>query len=113
MILRKTLQKFFHLHEVAWEIFMIVLAVCFVIMGFLPDWIDFSESSLETLMIVDWSITFFFILEFAVRIGIAPSKKKYLKDHWLDLIALIPSVRWFRLCGRLCGLLFFDCYLRA
>ena len=97
MRLRKSLQNFFHLHEVAWEIFMIVLAVCFVIMGFLPDWIDFSESNLKIIMFVDWSITFFFVLEFAVRISIALSKKAYMRDHWLDLIALVPSVRWFRI----------------
>ena len=97
MILRKTLQNFFNIHEVAWEIFMIVLAVLFVITGFLPDWINLSESNLETLMIADWTITSFFVLEYAVRIGISPSKKDYLKDHWLDLLALVPSVRWFRL----------------
>jgi voltage-gated potassium channel len=97
MTLRKKIQDFFDLHEVAWEIFMIVLAVIFVIIGFLPDWFNFSESSLQNLLIADWTITCFFVLEFALRIGIAQSKKIYLKAHWLDLIALVPNVRWFRL----------------
>ncbi len=97
MRIRKTLQNFFTLHEVAWEIFMIVLAVIFVITGFLSDWIDLSSSNLETLTIADWAITCFFVVEFALRISIAQSKRVYLKEHWLDLIALIPVVRWFRL----------------
>jgi voltage-gated potassium channel len=97
MMVRKQLQTFFNKHEVAWEIFMIVLAIGFVIIGFLPDWFAFSEGELETLNIVDWGLTGFFALEFLVRISIALSKLEYLKSHWLDLIAIIPAVRWFRL----------------
>ena len=97
MALRKFLQTFFDKHEVAWEIFMMVLAVIFVAIGFLPDFISFSENILNALNILDWSITGLFTLEFITRITIADSKKDYLKDHWLDLIALAPGVRWFRL----------------
>lgn len=97
MSVRRAVNHFFEVHEAAWEIFMIVLAVIFVVIGFLPDWINFSPSALNTLSIVDWAITIFFVLEFIVRFTAAYSRKGYLKEHWLDLLAIIPLVRWVRI----------------
>jgi hypothetical protein len=53
MPLRRAINRFFEVHEVAWEIFMIILAVIFVVIGFLPDWTQLSPSALNILSIID------------------------------------------------------------
>jgi voltage-gated potassium channel len=45
------------------------------------------------------TITAIFVAEFAVRFYAAPSRWHYLKYHWIDLIAVLPSVRYLRLLG--------------
>jgi voltage-gated potassium channel len=89
-------QEFFDNHEAAWEIFMIFLAVIFVAIGFLPDYWEQAIGT-DTLDLIDWGLTGFFALEFIVRFTVSPWKKKYLKGHWVDLIAIIPFARWLRL----------------
>ena len=96
MSIRKAINRFFEVHEAAWEIFMIILAVIFVLIGFLPDWMHISTSALKIVSGVDWGITILFILEFIVRFSAAYSHRGYLKEHWLDLLAIIPLVRWLR-----------------
>jgi len=61
MSIRRAINRFFEVHEVAWEIFMIVLAVIFVVIGFLPDWTQLSPATLDTLSQVDWAITIIFV----------------------------------------------------
>lgn len=94
--MRKLIERFFDKHEVSWEVFMIVLAIVFVVIGYLPDYMDFSPESLDVLDNLDLGITAFFALEFIIRLLIASSRKGYLKGHWLDLIAIMPVVRWLR-----------------
>ncbi|MGI2335142.1 MAG: ion transporter [Dehalogenimonas sp.] len=96
MSIRRAINRFFEVHEVAWEIFMIGLAIIFVIIVFLPDWAQLSASALNTISTIDWGITLIFIVEFVIRFSAAYSHKGYLKDHWLDLLAIIPLVRWIR-----------------
>jgi len=96
MRLRKSLNRFFDRYEISWELFMIALAVVFVMLGFLPDYIDFSTAELAVLEGLDWGLTIFFALEFTVRILISPSRMAYFKGHWLDLVAIVPMMRWLR-----------------
>ena len=93
---RKSLRSFFVRYEVPWEITMMALAVVFVALGFLPDVVHMGPQGHSLVDKIDWAITFLFALEFAVRIGIAPSRKRYLRDHWTDLVAIIPFFRIFR-----------------
>src|SRR5262249_49290215 len=48
-----------------------------------------------------------FLLEFTLRLGAAESRRSYLRRHWIDLLALLPSVRVLRFLrlGRLVYLL--------
>lgn len=84
-----TINGFFERYEVPWEIFMMSLAVVFVVIGFIPESPFLTHLNL--------SITAFFILEFSVRFFAAPSKRGYVRGHWIDLLALIPAIRFFRL----------------
>ena len=95
MTISVRIQSFFDKNEAGWEIFMIVLAIIFVAIGFLPESLEESIGT-PALEGIDWGLTCFFALEFAVRIMVSPSKKKYFRDHWIDLVAIIPVVRWLR-----------------
>jgi hypothetical protein len=79
MKLRKALNSFFDRYEIGWELFMIALAVVFVVLGFLPDYVQFSEVELGVLGGLDWGLTIFFALEFTVRLLISPSRLSYFK----------------------------------
>jgi voltage-gated potassium channel len=65
------------------------LAVAFVGIGFLD----------ETPLIVttERALTIVFATEFVGRLTIAPNKRAYLRGHWIDLIALLPTTRALRL----------------
>jgi voltage-gated potassium channel len=44
-------------------------------------------------------ITAIFVTEFVVRIYGAESRWRYLRRHWIDILAVLPSLRWLRLLG--------------
>ena len=91
------INAFFYEHEIAWESFMIVLAIVFVSLGFVPDWTELSPQALETVFRIEDVITAIFVLEFVIRISAAPSKLNYLRGRWLDLLALLPAIRFLRM----------------
>ncbi|MFC1845976.1 ion transporter [Chloroflexota bacterium] len=95
--IRRAINSFFEKHEVRWEISMILLAVVYIVIAFLPDWISLPSRTLSALEVGDWVITGFFVLEFAVRFLAIDSRLGYLKGHWLDLLAIIPVLRWLRI----------------
>ncbi|MFH0846887.1 MAG: ion transporter [Chloroflexota bacterium] len=96
MRLRKSIEGFFEKHEVAWEAFMIVLAVAFLAIGFLPYVVTLAPGTQTALDRIDLAITIIFALEFGVRFSVAPSRRIYLKERWLDIVAILPAVRWLR-----------------
>jgi voltage-gated potassium channel len=44
-------------------------------------------------------ITAIFVTEFVIRIYGAPSRWRYLRRHWIDILAVLPSLRYLRLLG--------------
>jgi voltage-gated potassium channel len=44
-------------------------------------------------------ITAIFVAEFVIRIYGAPSRWRYLRRHWIDILAVLPSLRYLRLLG--------------
>ncbi len=96
MTIKQRVNWFFDRYEAPWEIFMIVLALIFVAIGFLPDWVRLTPRQFDILTWVDYGITAVFILEFVVRFAAADSGKSYVKNHWLDLLSVVPLIRWLR-----------------
>lgn len=48
--------------------------------------------------VLGWALWAVFFLEFAVKFALAPVKRRYLKNHWLDaLIVLLPFLRFLRI----------------
>jgi hypothetical protein len=81
--------EFISRHEAAWEITFAILAVVFVVVGFAED------STMAS--IVDIGLTSVFALEFTSRVAASYDRTAYLRAHWIDAIALVPTVRGVRI----------------
>ena len=89
MALRTRFNGFVERHEVGWELTMGGLALLFVATGF--------ADQTPPIATIDAALTVLFATEFSVRFLAAESHRGYLRSHWIDLIALNPSVRGFRM----------------
>ena len=76
-------------HEVAWELTFAFLAIAYVIVGFADE--SPAITAAEVLL------TIVFVAEFASRFAAAHSRGTYLRGHWIDILALIPTTRGLRL----------------
>jgi voltage-gated potassium channel len=84
-------------HDLAWTLVMASLALLYVSLGLVED----TPSPLidQAIQVALNAITGVFVAEFAIRLYSAPSRWHYLKYHWIDLLAVLPSVRFLRLLG--------------
>jgi voltage-gated potassium channel len=48
-------------------------------------------------VVIELGLTVVFMLEFGTRLAAAYDKVDYIRGHWIDLLALIPTIRGFRL----------------
>lgn len=72
---------------------MILLSLLWLVIV-LVELVSGTSALLETLGTVIWVI---FLVEFALRLTLAPDKLAYLKHNWLTVIALaVPALRIFR-----------------
>jgi len=47
---------------------------------------------------LSWALWSLFLLEFLIKFALAPVKRRYVREHWLDvLIVLLPFLRFLRL----------------
>src|SRR5258708_35015057 len=99
---RKVINEFVTRHELAWDLTMGVLAILFVVAGAFEDHPAGPFNEYTTLPL-EVGITAIFALEFGVRFLAAESHARYLRAHWIDLLALLPAIRFLRLLrlGRL------------
>ncbi len=88
-IARIRITSFVDRHETPWELTMAGLAVVFVALAFVEQ--------NPTVLALDTALTVIFATEFSVRFWAAPSRLAYVRGHWIDLLALIPAVREFRI----------------
>lgn len=93
--LRDRYNRFIERHEVAWELVMGALAAAFVAVGFAGD--DASPAMLPTVDVIEIALTLVFVAEFATRFAASRDRRRYLRGHWIDLVALIPTARGARL----------------
>jgi len=93
--MRDRYNAFIDRHEIAWELGMAVLAVIFVAVGFAVE--ETPEGLQPLLLTLDLILTIVFVAEFSTRLAAARDRPAYLRGHWIDAIAMIPSVRGLRL----------------
>lgn len=77
---------------------MAALALAYISLGLAEDRPTgfLSRTNVELALNV---ITAIFVIEFVVRISAAPSRWLYFKHHWIDLLAVLPSMRFLRVLG--------------
>ena len=92
---RQQYNRFIMRHEVAWELVMAALAIVYVVVGFAGDTADRSLSA--WLRPVEAVVTAIFVLEFGTRFMASFDRRAYLRGHWIDLVALAPTVREVRI----------------
>lgn len=89
---REQYLDFIERHEIAWELTMAALAVAYVVVGFLSD--DPGASSIYES--IDLLLTAVFVTEFGSRFAATHDRARYLRGHWIDLVALVPVARGLR-----------------
>jgi voltage-gated potassium channel len=92
--LRARYRAFIARHDIAWEISFAALAVVFVAIAFVPVGPGSPEQAVFEAL--EWLITGIFTAEFGSRLWAASDRRSYVRGHWIDLVALIPPVRWLR-----------------
>ena len=59
---------------------------------------EVSEPWQGRLEVLGWSLWALFFVEFVAKFALAPSKRLYLRRHWLDvLVVLVPFLRFLRI----------------
>lgn len=72
---------------------MAALAVMFVVVGF----VDPPPGMAPAFDAADIGLTVIFFAEFTSRLAASRDRKGYLRGHWIDALALIPTARAVRL----------------
>lgn len=92
---RRGVNAFIDRHLLVWDVGMACLALLYLGIGFIED-NPASTMSMASLMLAEYVITAIFLAEFLLRLYVAPSRGVYVRKHWIDLLALLPAVRWMR-----------------
>jgi voltage-gated potassium channel len=103
---REAINGFVGRHELPWDLSMAALALVYILAGLFEDH-PHGVLNLQTLIPIEIGITATFIAEFSLRFYAAASRPAYLRRHWIDLLALLPAIRYLRFLrlGRLIYLL--------
>lgn len=92
---RQAINRFVARHELAWDLSMAALALLYITAGLFEDH-PHGFLTAATVTPFETAITVVFASEFALRFYAAESRRTYLKRHWVDLLALLPAVRFLR-----------------
>lgn len=84
---------------------LVLIFTVYVLIAILIDTIfTLSPETSKILALVDNGICIFFLFEFCLRFYQADDKKKFMRWGWIDLVASIPTVSYFR-AGRILRLI--------
>jgi hypothetical protein len=90
--LRTSYVAFINAHQIEWEESMSALAVASTLIGLAADRV--SGSLGNVLATAAWLMTAVFVAEFGSRLAAANDRRRHLRGHLIDLVALVP---WLRL----------------
>jgi len=79
------------------QLIMLVLSVYVVIALLIRELVPMYEQNRQLLDQIDTGICFYFLYDFFLRLYQADDKWKFLQWGWIDLVASIPALDWFRL----------------
>jgi voltage-gated potassium channel len=78
-------------HALAWELIGAVLTLVYVVLAFLQD-----QGASGFVTVVLFGLAAIFVVEFGLRLYDSPSRKSYMRKHWLDIATCVPVVGPFR-----------------
>lgn len=58
--------------------------------------VPLDPATLHLLGRIDHGVCAVFLFDFFVHLALAPSKKKFLRSGWIDLLSSIPEIGWLR-----------------
>jgi voltage-gated potassium channel len=93
---RSRVHAFIARHLLAWDVTMAGLALVYLGVGLVDEQHSIGPLTESRVAPVELAITAIFVAEFGLRFYVAPSRGAYLKGHWIDLLALLPAIRWLR-----------------
>jgi voltage-gated potassium channel len=79
-------------HHLQWSLATAGLTLIYVVLAILQD-----EGSSGPVKVGVGVLASAFILEFALRLYDSPSRKSYLREHWIDIVTCLPVIGPFRL----------------
>ncbi|AKD56299.1 ion transporter [Spirosoma radiotolerans] len=79
------------------QLIMLVLSVYVVIALLIRELVPMYEQNRQLLDQIDTGICLYFLYDFFLRLYQADDKWKFLQWGWIDLLASIPALDWFRL----------------
>lgn len=79
------------------QLIMLVLSVYVVVALLIRELVPMHEQSRQLLDQIDTGICLYFMYDFFIRLYQAPNKREFLRWGWIDLLASIPALDWFRL----------------
>ncbi len=86
------------------NITLMLLILLSVVLILVETFMPMTLAELEAIQSVNDFMTFIFIIELALRWLISISSMNFLRDFWIDILAVVPMLRIFRL-GRVLRLL--------
>lgn len=76
---------------------MLVLSIYVVLALLVRELVPIDKPTQQLLNEIDTGICLFFLYDFFLRLYQAPDKWTFLRWGWIDLLASIPALDWFRL----------------
>ena len=86
-IRRGQLTSFVRRHALAWELSMGALTLAYVALALLVD--EGVDTVATSILVILAAV---FLAEFALRFWDAPSRLKYVRGHWIDLLTCMPPI---------------------
>src|SRR5947207_15192227 len=93
---RAAVDEFVRRHELPWDLSMAALALLYIGLGLFEDHPE-GILNVETVVPIEIAITALLLGEFSLRFWAAPYRARYLRRHWIDLLALLLAIRLFRI----------------
>lgn len=80
-----------------WQYSMLAISVLALALLAVQSFFILSNNISETLYVVDTVICTVFLFDFCIQLARAPSRRRYLKWGWLDLVSSIPMLPALRI----------------
>lgn len=82
--------------SIGFQIFMLGLSIYAVVALLIDLVVKLPPHASRMIQYFDWVVCVIFLFDFVVQFYRAPNKLRYMKTGWIDLLASIPTVDYFR-----------------